>query len=163
MSRAVSPSSDEGSESTSPGAAQFLANLSPEQLQHLQFSVPQKEEPERFSAFLEEPRKVPVPKRFTFDLIVLAELARKNERVYDGKTPGKQSVNSGGTRSGSAASSRMSVDMLKEATVVKIEKVASVDWRSYFTGVCLCVLNLVVAWDASMLSIALSVSCTLRL
>jgi hypothetical protein len=147
---------------SSPGAAQFLANLSPQQLQHLQFSVPQKGEPERFSVFLEKPREVPVPKRFTFDLNLLAQVARASEEQEKVEHARKESIKSrssgAGSRREGSVSRRMSMDLLKEATAEKMEKVASVDWQFYATGLCLCLLNLVAAWDATALSLALPVS-----
>lgn len=150
------------SDSSDPGAAQFISNLSPRQLQHLQFAVPKQGEPERFSQFLEEPRQVPVPKRFTFDALdVEARKARKETTKAKeiGKHARKDSAKSRRSETSKSdtsagSSSRGSVDVLKE-----VERVSSVvDWRFYLTGACICLLNLVAAWDVTTLSTALPVS-----
>jgi hypothetical protein len=137
-----------------PGAAQFLQNLSEQQLRHLAFAVPQKSAPERYSQFLETPRRTPVPKRFTFDALNAESRKAKKEIVKDDE---KKDV--GRLRSDSA-NSVSSIDLLKEVEKVKIavEVVGGMDWRFYATGGCLCLLNLVAAWDATSLAIVLPVS-----
>lgn len=164
----MSRSNRSDSDISDPGAAQFIANLSPRQLQHLQFSVPKKGQPDRFSQFLEEPRQVPVPKRFTFDPQELARLKEAKEKRKDEGKGSAQHARSKSEKSTKslrtvksvsdvASSSRVSVDLLKE-----VEKVANVDWRFYSTGACICLLNLIAAWDATTLSISLPVtSCPL--
>lgn len=67
--------------SEGPGAAQFLSNLSEQQLKHLQFAVPTNSGPDRFSQFLETPRQTPVPKRFTFDALDAATRKQREESV----------------------------------------------------------------------------------
>ena len=152
MSRSNRSDSDSSSD---PGAAQFLHSLSPRQLQHLKFAVPTKNEPERFSLFLEEPRKTPVPKRFTFDALDAATRKAGKENGKDGKEKLEGRKSEGRARSGTR-SSTPSVDLLKE--VERVGSVVSVvDWRFYSTGTCICLLNLLVAWDATSLSIVLPV------
>lgn len=169
------------------GAAQFITNLSERQRAHLQFAVPSKDAPDRFSHFLEEPRKTPVPNRFTFDALDSDSRKARDSSSTGSKASSKLgcgdttkstkstqharedsgSGSDGGTsRSRSrtrsrAASSvpslRPSVDLLKEVEHLK-EVVEVVDWRFYATGVCMCLVNLVMAWDATAISIALPVS-----
>jgi hypothetical protein len=176
--RSGSDSSQKGSPTPSdPGAAQFIANLSPKQLRHLQFSVPPKDQPERFSQFLEGPRQVPVPNRFTFNALDLA--ARRQER----KTPSKKNVKhvrigsdksrksiSSRNRSASTGTSdasstfRGSMDLLKvELHEVKTTVREFVPWKFWATGVSMAMLNLVVAWDTTKLPVALPVSWNLEL
>lgn len=177
------------------GAAQFVTKLNDDQLQHLQFSIPNKHDAERLSRFLEQPRRVPVPTRFTFapvepsspgkhartesDKSVKSISSGKHSRTESnksakpagkhsradstwsirtfgiGKHSRSNSEKSTSSRYGSEGStvSRISGDLLRE-----VEKVASVDWRFYTTGACLCVVNLVAAWDTTTLPIALPVS-----
>jgi hypothetical protein len=174
------------------GAAQFVTKLNDDQLQHLQFSIPNKHDAERLSRFLEQPRRVPVPTRFTFaprdasapgkhsrtesskstsnakhsrtESNKSTKSASKHSRADStwsirtfgiGKHSRSNSEKSTSSRYGSEGStvSRISGDLLRE-----VEKVASVDWRFYTTGACLCVVNLVAAWDTTTLPIALPVS-----
>jgi hypothetical protein len=154
MSRAQRSDSDS---SEGPGAAQFLTNLSPHEIQHLQLAVLKKEETESFSQFLEEPRNVPVPKRFMFNPAELARLKenQKDARKENGTHARKGSVKS---RQSGDGSSRSDVHSPSRGLLVELKRVASADWRFYTTGVCLCVMNLVAAWDATAISIALPVS-----
>ncbi|KAF2711951.1 MFS general substrate transporter [Pleomassaria siparia CBS 279.74] len=55
-----------------------------------------------------------------------------------------------------AQNSVSSIDILKEVEKVKVV-VDVVDWRFYSTGVCICLLNLVAAWDATSLSVVLPI------
>jgi hypothetical protein len=139
--------------SSDPGAAQFLQNLSDQQLRHLAFAVPSKNEPERFSQFLETPRRTPVPKRFTFD--ALNSDSRKAKKQIEKE---EETKDVGRSRSDSA-NSTSSIDLMKEVEKVKIvaEVVGDVDWRFYATGGSLCLLNLVAAWDATSLAVVLPV------
>lgn len=128
----------------------FLQSLSAKQLDHLHYAIPSKNEPERFSQFLEEPRRTPVPKRFTFDALNSASRqARKESEREEKKDEGR-------SRSDSTNSVSSNIDLLKEVEKVKIV-VDVVDWRFYSTGLCICLLNLVAAWDATSLAIVLPV------
>ncbi|KAF2272797.1 MFS general substrate transporter [Westerdykella ornata] len=155
MSRSQRSSFNSSSEDL--GAAQFITNLLPHQLQHLQFSVPEKDEPEQF---LERPRQVPVPKRFTIDPLDLARLKEgANQHTR------KASLISWLSRNGSddGSGSRISVDWLKEVERAAAEKVNGLDWKFHATGAALFILNLVVAWDATTLPIALpTIATTLK-
>jgi hypothetical protein len=146
------------SKSAGAGAAQFIKNLTPTQLQHLQLTIPAAHIPVRFSQFLEGPRSTPVPLKFTFDALD-AESRRKRHQVGRLSKPQHGRVSSDvSEKEGKTESARSSVDF----TDVAIEKVKGVvdvvEWRFYLTGCCLCLLNLVAALDATALSIALPVS-----
>jgi hypothetical protein len=152
------------SETSDPGAAQFITNRSPKQLQHLQFWVPDSEGPGRVSQFLEEPRQspqIPIPNRFTVDLAKLKENNGEGKHARKESEKSAKSLKSGiGSDSNG---SRISVELLKNVDLLKeVEKkatvVASIDWRFYVTGISLCFLNLVAAWDATMLPMSLPVS-----
>ncbi|KAF2470723.1 MFS general substrate transporter [Lindgomyces ingoldianus] len=127
----MSRSERSNSDTSDPGAAQFLHGLSPQQLHHLQYSVPSKDAPERFSQFLEEPRRPPVPKRFTFDVLDLAARQKATRSVTRSTTP------------------------TTEILLKEVDRVRKVDWRFHITLACICMLNLVAAWDATSLSIIL--------
>ncbi|KAJ4297665.1 hypothetical protein N0V90_005559 [Kalmusia sp. IMI 367209] len=181
------------------GAAQFIANLSDKQRAHLQFAVPTKAESDRLSHFLEEPRKTPVPDRFTFDALDSeARSARElNSKVRRGDT--KKSLygymsprgvgSSKSTRSSKSSRSTASSQHARDESAassagrrtpgtpisrgISFESMPKsrpqlkkevrhfrgvsleVDWRFYATGVCLALVNLVMAWDATAISIAL--------
>jgi len=179
------------------GAAQFIANLSEKQRAHLQFAVPSKGDPERFSHFLEEPRKTPVPDRFTFEALdsearTVRDLNSKVRRGditksgTSGKPPGsyKSTRGAGSTassqhaREGSGAtnsSGRWTPNSRSRSVATSFESMRKsiprvrkevrhfkgvtieADWRFYATGICLALVNLVMAWDATAISIALPV------
>lgn len=97
---------------------------------------------------MEEPRRTPVPKRFTFDALNSASRqARKESEKEEKKDAGR-------ARSDSTNSVSSNIDLLKEVEKVKTV-VDVVDWRFYSTGLCICLLNLVAAWDATSLAIVL--------
>jgi hypothetical protein len=148
------------------GAAQFVARLNDDQLHHLQFSIPNDREADRLSRFLEEPRRVPVPNRFTFAPLDASNTTAQGQHSRSESSKSAKSLGLGKhsrtvsdkstfSRLGSegSAASRISGDLLRE-----VEKVVSLDWRFYTTGACLCLVNLVAAWDATSLPIALPVS-----
>jgi hypothetical protein len=181
------------SSSTGDAPFQFVANLSQSQLHHLQFSVPGKTQSNRLSKFLEGPRSVPVPNRFTFDPAQIAlkreredkerkeeecrlkqeakEKQKNNKKVGQEKENSKRgsqqneekSLGHGKNDSMSSMSSRSlssvpNIDMTEVVLTVEDEVRDVVDWRFYVTGVCLCAVNLMAAWEATMLSVALPVS-----
>lgn len=185
------------------GAAQFIANLSEKQRAHLQFAVPTKSESDRLSHFLEEPRKTPVPDRFTFE--ALDSEARSNRELnskvrrgdtkkslYGYKVPrsvrsGKSTRSDKSSRSSSRSTSRHTQESSAAGSAgrmtpgtpssrgVSFESIPKsrpqlkkevrhfkgvaleVDWRFYATGVCLALVNFVLAWDSTAISIALPV------
>jgi hypothetical protein len=139
------------------GAAQFINNLTPTQLQHLRLTIPAAHVPDRYSQFLEGPRQTPVPHKFIFDALdsesrrLRHQTGRLGERQH---VRAQSEVNVG---EGKTESARSSVD-LKEITLEKVKvAVDVVEWRFYLVGCCLCLLNLVAAFDATALSIALPV------
>ncbi|KAF2866203.1 major facilitator superfamily domain-containing protein [Massariosphaeria phaeospora] len=168
-----------------PGAAQFVSNLSPRQLQHLQFAVPASKDPQRFSQFLEGPRQTPIPNRFTFEAIDAttrkqkAESSGKQGRDRAGSKSAKNvqagskaSILSGGKhgrgdsqsssdagQSGRERSATVSSTAPSIDLLKEVERVRTavdiVDWRFYITGACIFLLNLVVAWDITSLPMAL--------
>jgi hypothetical protein len=167
------PSSHTAPRSESPGAAQFLSNLTPHQIQHLQLTIPTAHIPTRFSQFLEGPRRTPVPQKFHFDALdaetrkarhVGGRLDDKVEKKVHGRFGSFRSKKSAekstedGERKEFGGSAKSSID-LKEVATEKMREVREVvEWRFYATGICLCLLNLVAALDATALSLALPVS-----
>jgi hypothetical protein len=169
------------------GAAQFITNLNERQQAHLQYAIPSNSEPERFSQFLEGPRRTPVPDRFTFDALGSeVRSLRENTKipVQGGRseTPkgvGRSKLNAVDgnhgqddrksekmSRSGkrSQRSSNLSfADNMKRTSTGAFEPVdgmpepEKLDWRFYVTAVCLLLINLVIAWDVVVISIALPV------
>ena len=173
------------------GAAQFLTNLNDRQKAHLQFAIPLNNEPDRLSQYLEGPRSTPVPKRFTF--AALDSEARKQQEIESRAKSTKSSLYSQHIRNGSdsAASTdsdgsrkvawsratssvgtlkRASTNLSKEvghlkgsAANLKASVVNAADWSFYATGGSLCLVNLIIAWDATAVSIALPVCSPNRL
>jgi hypothetical protein len=143
--------------SAGSGAAQFINNLTPTQLQHLQLTIPAAHIPERYSQFLEGPRQTPVPHKFIFDAL---DSESRRLRHQTGRLSEKQNAceDAGvNEKEGKTVSERSSVD-IKEIALEKVKGVVdAVEWRFYMTGCCLCLLNLVAAFDATALSIALPV------
>jgi hypothetical protein len=169
------------------GAAQFLTNLNDRQKAHLQFAIPTNSEPDRLSQFLEGPRRTPVPKRFTFAALdsearKVKEVAGSNKSTKSTTSTQHVRGGSGGSNTASdrdsygsrktmsrAASSvgtlkRASTSLTKDlgnlkGTVgnLKATVVEAVDWSFYATGCSLCLVNLVIAWDATAVSVALPV------
>ncbi|KAF2190863.1 MFS general substrate transporter [Zopfia rhizophila CBS 207.26] len=133
----MSRSERSDSDTSQPGAAQFLHGLSPRQLQHLQFSVPIRGTPNRLSQFLEEPRRPPVPNRFTFDAL-------------DSRTKETSGRSRSSTRSSTRSETPTADVLLKE-----LPKLKKIDWKSEATFWCLSLLNLVAAWNATSISVAL--------
>lgn len=91
-----------------PGAAQFIANLSHQQRAHLQFAVPTQAESDRLSHFLEEPRQTPVPGRFMFEALDSEARTTKelNSKVRRGDTKKSHFYHKPPTIAGSRKSSR---------------------------------------------------------
>ncbi|ORY13563.1 major facilitator superfamily domain-containing protein [Clohesyomyces aquaticus] len=133
-----SRSARSNSDPSDQGPAQFLQGLSPAHLKHLQYSVPVREVPDRFSLFLaQEPRKPPVPKRFTFDALDYAT----REQHKPTKSPTK--------------SLTRTTTPTTEIIQKEFERVRGVEWKFYLTFLCICILNLMAAWDATSLPIAI--------
>jgi hypothetical protein len=162
--------------SQSPGAAQFLSNLTPNQLQHLQLTIPTAHIRTRFSQFLEGPRRTPVPQRFHFEALdAEARKARHAGGRLDSKAEKKGHGRWGSLKSHKNRPENPSLTTIKEdcgeqtkesskssfeskgVKTKSSEPKAVVEWRFYATGICLCLLNLVAAWDATALSLALPV------
>lgn len=138
------------------GAAQFINNLTPTQLQHLRLTIPAAHIPNRYSQFLEGPRQTPVPHKFVFDAL---DSESRRLRHQTGRLGETSNLRAGGEviEEGKTESARSSVD-LKEIALEKVKVVVDVvEWRFYMIGCCLCLLNLVAAFDATALSIALPV------
>ncbi|KAH7117092.1 major facilitator superfamily domain-containing protein [Dendryphion nanum] len=146
------------------GAAQFIHNLSPSQLQYFRFSVQNHENvPQRFSQFLEGPRNAPVPKRFTFNITELME--RKIEEDGEGSIMTKHTRNdSAGKDSMKSTNTMESTKTVKKAisteVMKEVDKVVNADWKYYATGFCMFVINLMVAFDATALPITLPIMST---
>ncbi|KAF2655932.1 MFS general substrate transporter [Lophiostoma macrostomum CBS 122681] len=153
---------------TLPASARLVTNLSTPQLQHLTYSIAPNDTPNRFSKFLEAPRNVPVPNRFTFDPQALAAARERyeQERNNAGKIKERSSKQTGGYR----ISRRASIDLLKKEMKdihdKVVERIPTVevpalsmewdwDWRFYTTGACLCAIDLALAWDLTSLVLAL--------
>lgn len=162
--------------SSGSGAFHFVNNLTPSQRQHLQFTIPAAHIPTRFSQFLEGPRRTPVPQKFHFDALDSEKRRARHaggrlDHIAEEKKEGKVHGRFGSLKS-SKTGSKSKIDEEKrdygsakssiELKEVLIEKSSegrdAVEWRFYATGICLCLLNLVAAWDATALSLALPVS-----
>ncbi|CAI6258973.1 unnamed protein product [Periconia digitata] len=173
------------------GAAQFINNLNERQQAHLQFAIPATAEPERFSQFLEGPRKTRVPDRFTFDALDSESRSLRESTkspVLDGKEQSKpsksnlnnvtsangkddydgksnKSLRSGKRSRASSFSKRASVksgstktydaDFPKTPISMQSGWDRGVDWRFYVVATCLLLINIVVAWDIVVITIAL--------
>jgi len=139
-----------------PVAAQFLHNLSERQIDHLHYAIPPTNEPERFSQFLEAPRRTPLPAKFIFPALRdPSRLAHKEITIEKDKVESDEKNHGGRSRS-SSTNSVTSIDVKKEIQKVKVI-VDVLDWRFYSTSACLCLLNLVAAWDATSLAVVLPV------
>jgi hypothetical protein len=156
---------------TIPASAQLVTNLSTSQLQHLTYSIAPRDTPNRFSKFLEAPRNVPVPKRFTFDpqaLAIARERCAQEQRTL-GKNKDRSSKRVGGYRMSRRASVDLFKKEMKDIHDRLVEKVPHVEvpvlnvnwewnWRFYTTGACLYAIELILAWDLTTLVLALPVS-----
>jgi hypothetical protein len=139
------------------GAAQFINNLTPTQLQHLRLTIPAAHIPNRYSQFLEGPRQTPVPHKFIFDALDSESRRLRHQTGRLGEKPNVRADGEVNEKEGKTESARSSVD-LKEIALEKVKVVIDVvEWRFYMVGCCLCLLNLVAAFDATALSIALPV------
>lgn len=162
-------------DTSDPGAAQFLHSLAPHQVQHLRFSVPLKNAADRFSQFLEGPRTPPVPKRFIF---YPTEITSKQESKPNSKptpklntklTPTLKSgrstatlVNSGRSTTTPTKGVRFAATPATEISETtlwnEIPRIWTIDWNFYLTILCVCLVNLMTAVDATILPVTLSVS-----
>ena len=172
------------------GAAQFLTNLNDKQKAHLQFAIPANNEPDRLSQYLEGPRRTPVPKRFTFAAID-SEARKQQEidnrpkstkssfyshHIRDGSGSSASETGSDESRKATWSRAASSVGSLKRASTnltkemgnlkgsavnLKTTVANAADWSFYATGASLCVVNLIIAWDATAVSIALPVCSSL--
>ena len=160
-----------GTDSSDPGAAQFLHGLEHHQIQHLRFSVPLRDAATRFSQFLEGPRTPPIPHRFTFHPQPPPRPgANSNSRLGFGAgrsttTPasnGRSTITPAFTEITERSTAALintgrSTATLLEKVWKKAPELKTVDWGYYSTVACLCLLNLMAAWEATTLSVALPV------
>lgn len=104
---------------------------------------------------------MPVPKRFTFDAL---NAASRRQKIEEEKVEGEPAQSERVASVSSSNFSTPSLDFLKDVTTERVREVFEVvDWRFYITASCICLLNLVTAWDATALSIALPVCSTFDL